>query len=144
MVEEAQRPALDPAVSPVRFTSNPRRVLIVEDNLDSVRALAELVKDIGHTVEYAVDGFAALVIAQRFKPDFVLLDLGLPGMDGYEVCSRLRHEPGLGRLRIFAITAYAHEEHRTRARAAGCELHLVKPVSPQTIFDVLESSLPGR
>jgi CheY-like chemotaxis protein len=143
MVEELQRPLFSSAPFAVRYTSNPRRVLIVEDNLDSVRALAELVKDIGHSVEYAINGYAALDIAPRFKPHFVLLDLGLPGMDGFEVCSRLKYQPGLELTRIIAVTAYGRDEHRVRARAAGCELHLVKPVSPQTLFDILESSLGG-
>lgn len=139
MVEELQRPLFRTTPYAVRYTANPRRILIVEDNLDSVRAMAELVKDMGHRVEFAINGYAALEIARRFIPHFVLLDLGLPGMDGFEVCSRLKHEPGLEHTRIIAITAYGQEEHRIRTRAAGCDLHLVKPVSPQTVFDVLES-----
>jgi CheY-like chemotaxis protein len=141
MVEELQRPALDPHYHPICYTAVPRRVLIVEDNLDSVRALAELVRDIGHRVEFAINGYAALEIARRFKPQFVLLDLGLPGMDGYDVCRRLKREPGLEEARIIAVTAYGRNEHRVKSRAAGCALHLVKPVSPQALFDVLESSL---
>jgi CheY-like chemotaxis protein len=142
MVEELDRPVLSPATHLVRYTANPRRVLIVEDHLDSVRALAELVRDIGHRVEYAINGYAAVEIGKRFIPHFVLLDLGLPGMDGFEVCSRLKHQPGLEQTRIIAVTAYGRDEHRVRTRAAGCELHLMKPVSPQTLFDVLESSRP--
>jgi CheY-like chemotaxis protein len=96
-------------------------------------------------VEFAINGYAALEIARRFRPHFVLLDLGLPGMDGYEVCSRLKHEPDpdLQRARIIALTAYGQDEHRVRTRAAGCELHLLKPVSTQALFDVLESTLPS-
>src|SRR3954467_15101329 len=126
----------------VRHTTSPKRVLIVEDNIDAARSLTELVKDIGHSAEYAINGYAALEIARRFKPHFVLLDLGLPGMDGFDVCSRLKAEPGMERARIIAVTAYAHDEHQVRSRAAGCELHLVKPVSPHAIFEVLESSRP--
>jgi CheY-like chemotaxis protein len=143
MIEEIQRPALTPVPYAVTYTANPRRVLIVEDNLDSVHILAELVKDIGHQVEFAINGYTAIAIALRFQPDFVLLDLGLPGMDGYEVCSVLKYQPGLERTRIIAVTAYGRDEHRVRARAAGCELHLLKPVSPQALFEVLESSLPA-
>lgn len=140
MVEQARNsgPSRNPAM-PVRYTAAPKRVLVVEDNLDAVRALTELVRDIGHRVEYAINGYAALDVARRFLPQVVLLDLGLPGMDGFEVCSRLKHEPSLKQARIIAVTAYAHDEHRVRSKAAGCELHLVKPVSPQTLFDVLES-----
>ena len=136
---------MDSAAFAVRYTASPRRVLIVEDDLDSVRALAELVKDIGHSVQYAINGYAALEIVRRFKPHFVLLDLGLPGMDGYEVCSHLKHEPDpeVQKARVIALTAYGHDEHRIKARAAGCELHLIKPISPQALFDVLESSRPS-
>jgi CheY-like chemotaxis protein len=132
------------AASSVRFTASPRRVLIVEDDLDSVRILAELVKHIGHDVQYAINGDAALEIARRFKPHFVLLDLGLPGMDGYEVCAQLKQapDPELRRSRVIVLSAYGQDQHRARTRAAGCELHLVKPVSPQALFDVLESSRP--
>jgi CheY-like chemotaxis protein len=142
MVAEQTRPALSSPQFDVRYTAAPRRVLLVEDNLDAVRALAELIKDIGHRVEYAINGYAAVEIARRFKPHFVLLDLGLPGMDGYEVCTRLKKEPELTHARIVALTAYGRDEHRAKARAAGCELHLLKPVSPQTLFDILESWRP--
>jgi CheY-like chemotaxis protein len=143
VVERSLSPVLDQPSSDVRYTSNPRRVLIVEDNLDSVRAIAALVRDMGHKIQYAINGFAALTLAQQFKPEIVLLDLGLPGMDGFEVCGRLQHEPGLPRPRIIAVTAYGRDEHRARARAAGCETYLVKPVNPQTLFEVLESPPPA-
>ena len=124
-----------------RPTSNPRRVLIVEDNLDSVRSLTELVRDFGHHTQYAINGYAALEIAQRWKPDFVLLDLGLPGMDGYDVCKRLKYDAHQ-HARIIAVTAYGDVDHRARSKAAGFDLHLVKPVTPQGLFDLLESR-PG-
>ena len=131
-----------PSVSPVfvaRHTASPKRVLVVEDNLDAVRALAALVADMGHRVEYAINGYAALEIARHLHPRVVLLDLGLPGMDGYELCGLMKRDTGLAGLRIIAITAYGSEQHRARARAAGCELHLVKPVSPEVLFEALES-----
>lgn len=146
MVEQRAEPAVFSfAASTVRFTAAPRRVLIVEDDLDSVRILAELAKHIGHDVQCAINGYAALEIARRFKPHFVLLDLGLPGMDGYEVCSELKQapDPDLKRARVIVLSAYGGDQHRAKARAAGCELHLVKPVSPQALFDVLESSRPS-
>ncbi len=130
--------ALTPLAFAVRFTGNPRRVLIVEDNLDSVRALSALVSDMGHAVQYAINGYAALEIGRKQKPQVVLLDLGLPGMDGYELCRRMRRDPAFAEAHIFALTAYGAEEHRRRAHDAGCELHLVKPVTAQKLFDVLE------
>jgi CheY-like chemotaxis protein len=90
-------------------------------------------------VDWAINGYAALDIARKLRPHVVLLDLGLPGMDGYEVCRRLKRDEDLRQTRVIAITAYAQHEHRARARAAGCDLHLAKPVSPQALFDILES-----
>jgi CheY-like chemotaxis protein len=141
-VERTELPVFSFAPSSVRFTAAPRRVLIVEDDLDSVRILAELVRHIGHEAQIAVTGYAALEIAKRFKPHFLLLDLGLPGLDGYEVCRRLRQDPApdLNRARIIVLSAYGEDQHRAKTREAGCELHLVKPVSPHALFDVLESS----
>jgi CheY-like chemotaxis protein len=123
--------------SGVKKTTVPKRVLIVEDNLDSVHSLALLVCDMGHTVEYAVNGYVALEIARRFHPDFVLLDLGLPGLDGFEVCSRIKQDRELQHARVVAITALAQDEHRVRSMAAGCELHIVKPVPIGVLEELL-------
>ncbi len=132
--------ALTPLSYAVRFTGNPRRVLVVEDNIDSVRALAALVSDMGHSVQYGINGFAALEIGRKQKPHIVLLDLGLPGMDGWELCRRMKRDGAFGEARFIALTAYGGEEHRARSRAAGCELHLVKPVSAEKLFAALETA----
>jgi CheY-like chemotaxis protein len=120
--------------------SGPRRILVVEDNLDSVHSLTLLLRDMGHQVEYAINGYAALDTARRQRPEIVFLDLGLPGMDGFEVCTRIKHEPGLESTRVIAVTGYSADEHRVRSRAAGCELHLIKPVSPQFLVSLLGSA----
>jgi CheY-like chemotaxis protein len=116
------------------------RILVVEDNLDSVHSLTLLLRDMGHTVEYAINGYAALDIARRLRPEIVFLDLGLPGMDGFEVCRRMKKESGLEVVRIIAITGYGQDEYRAQSQAAGCELHLVKPVSPQFLVSLLGSA----
>jgi CheY-like chemotaxis protein len=115
-----------------------RRVLIVEDNLDTVHTLARLVQEMGHVADYAINGYAAMELARRFRPDFVLLDLGLPGMDGFDVCRRLKNEPGMERTRFIAITGYAQEEYRQRSRAAGFDLHLTKPLDPRVLEKLLD------
>jgi CheY-like chemotaxis protein len=118
----------------------PQRILVVEDNLDTVHSLTFLLRDMGHQVEYAINGYAALDIARRLRPEFVFMDLGLPGMDGFEVCRRIKKEPGLDSTRVIAITGYAQDEYRTRSQEAGCEMYLIKPVSPTFLISLLGSS----
>src|SRR5712671_662638 len=125
------------ARSEARKTADPKRVLIVEDNIDAVRSLAYLIRDMGHFVEYAINGYVAIDIARRFLPDIVLLDLGLPGIDGFEVCRKIKSHAGLEHTRIIAVTGYAQDEYRTRSRAAGCEMHLIKPVPTAVIEQLL-------
>lgn len=123
--------------SEAKRTSDPKRVLIVEDNIDAARSLAYLVRDMGHFVEYAINGYVAIDIARRFMPDIVLLDLGLPGMDGFDVCKKIKAHAGLDKARIIAITGYAQDDYRLRSRAAGCEMHLIKPVPTSVIEQLL-------
>lgn len=106
-----------------------RRVLVVEDNRDTAETLAALLELEGHQVYLALDGPTALAMAKRAELDVVLLDIGLPGMDGHEVARRLGEESeSRGRMRIIALTGYGGEEHRTRAEKAGIDDFLVKPV----------------
>ena len=116
-----------------------KKVLVIEDNLDAVHSLARLLKDDGHIVQFAINGYAALAIAKQFKPDIILLDLGLPGLNGFEVCTRLKGDPELKSVRVIAVTAYAHDEHRVRSRAVGCEMHIVKPYDPNFLLTVVNS-----
>jgi PAS domain S-box-containing protein len=118
----------------------PARVLLVEDNLDAAGALVELLRMWGHPVETAHDGVAALRVARETRPEIVLLDIGLPGMDGYEVASRLRATSGFGALRLVALTGYGQEADRRRSRLAGFDHHLVKPVD----LDLLRELLRGE
>ena len=121
----------------VRKTARPKRVLVVEDDLDSCRAFEALLSDMGHFVAYAINGYVAVDLARKLRPEVIFLDLALPGLSGFDVCSRLKSEPEFERTRIIAVTAQAHDEHRVRSRAAGCELHLVKPVPPSLIEEIL-------
>jgi PAS domain S-box-containing protein len=119
-----------------------QRVLVVDDNIDAASTLAELLTVLGCTVDTAFDGPQALQRAEAFLPDVVLLDIGLPQMNGFEVCRRLRGRYGTA-LRIIAMTGWGQEEDRRRSREAGFDLHLVKPVDPAVLVDALNSAGGG-
>jgi CheY-like chemotaxis protein len=108
--------------------------------VDAAQSLAVLLSLWGHEVHAAHDGAAALEAAQAWQPEVVLLDLGLPGMDGYEVARRLRAAPGSARPLLVALTGHAQEEDRRRSQDAGIDRHLVKPVEPETLEVLLAQS----
>jgi GAF domain-containing protein/CheY-like chemotaxis protein len=114
------------------------RVLVVEDNVDSAVALALLLELRGHLVVVAHDGPGALVSADRDRPELAILDLELPGMDGYELARRLRTRPGLGEVPFVALTGYDHDSERQRALAAGFVEHLVKPIDAPRLYAVVD------
>jgi DNA-binding response OmpR family regulator len=128
---------LTDSTSRPRVTADPKRVLIVEDNIDAARTATLLVSDMGHDAEYAINGYVALSIARRFQPHIVLLDLGLPGLDGFEVCRRLKRNPEFGTPKVVVVTGYSAEEYREYSRAAGSDLHLIKPVPTSVLEEVL-------
>src|SRR5690606_15135227 len=105
-----------------------QRVLVVDDNQDAASTLGLLLELEGATVSVAFDSFAALQSAETFQPDNVVLDIGLPAMNGYEVCRMLRLRPWARALRIIALTGWGQDGDRQRSREAGFDAHLVKPV----------------
>jgi signal transduction histidine kinase/CheY-like chemotaxis protein len=113
------------------------RVLVVDDNIDAAHGLAMLLRLLGHAVEVAQDGATALAIAQNWLPEIVLLDIGLPGMDGYEVARRLRQQPAMHDALLVALTGYGQEEDRRRSHEAGFDQHLVKPVDTNALQELL-------
>ncbi|HZR07447.1 MAG TPA: CHASE domain-containing protein [Myxococcales bacterium] len=117
------------------------RVLVVDDNLDAADTLAEAVRLDGHEVRVAHDGPSALEEAREFVPDVVLLDIGLPGMDGYEVVQKLRELPQTREAQIVALTGFGQQSDRQRALAAGFDDHLVKPADLETVTAVLRRRL---
>ena len=117
------------------------KVLIVDDIDDTAEASAEFVRSLGHEVAVASNGTTALELFQKFQPDLALIDIGLPGMSGYELARRLRELPGTEKVSLVAITGYAREEDRKASAEAGFDLHLVKPVDTirlKRLLDTLE------
>ena len=131
-----------------RFERSPShssfRVLIVDDSDDGATSLAMLLQVWGYTVRIAHDGPQAIEAAREFRPELVFLDISLPGMDGYEVCRRLGAEPGLSGTIFVALTGWGDDEGKKRAHDAGFAFHLVKPVNPDQIEDVLKKTVEGR
>jgi CheY-like chemotaxis protein len=113
------------------------RLLLVDDNVDSVSIMAELLKMMGHDVVTANNAEEALLQARAHQPETIVLDLGLPGIDGYTLARMLRAEPAFAHTRLIAHTGYGSDQDRERSRAAGFDYHLVKPAR----FDDLEQAL---
>jgi CheY-like chemotaxis protein len=119
------------------------KILVVEDNVDSAEMLSFLLQLRGHEVRTAHNGPEALEAAHTFVPQAVLCDIGLPGMNGYEVAARLRAEPAFKETPLVALTGYGQEEARRRSQEAGFDYHLVKPVEPDALTALLDSLRAG-
>jgi len=118
----------------------PRRLLVVEDNADAREVLVTALRLDGHEVHEAADGDAGLEAAVRLVPDVALIDVGLPGLDGYEVAQGIRRTQAGAAMLLVALTGYGQAEDRRRALAAGFDVHLVKPVAPERLAEVLSSA----
>ena len=117
----------------------PCRLLVVDDNIDSAEVLGALLEQMGHEVFVAYTGARALEMARERRPDVMLLDMALPDLSGLEVARTLRREGGLPALRIIGLSGFGSEEHRQRAREAGLDDYLEKPVDSATLERVLGS-----
>jgi CheY-like chemotaxis protein len=141
-VVEAARPERRTGAAPPARSGTVHRVLIVDDNDDGAESLSLLLRFAGHTTQKAHDGPQAIEAAEHFRPQVILLDIGLPGMSGYEVCRRIRQEPYGPSMTIIALTGWGQEEDRKRSREAGFDTHMVKPVDHEALLKML-ASIPG-
>lgn len=119
--------------APASALGSSLRILVVDDNRDSAVSLSILLSLTGHETTTAFDGEEALDTADRFQPDVVLLDIGLPKLNGYEVCRALRAVPRERRLVIVALTGWGQDDDRRKSVQAGFDAHLVKPVDPDAL-----------
>jgi len=123
-----------------KHAGTPRRVLVVDDNQDAAHALRLLLETDGHEVMVAADGAAGLALAREHRPDVVLLDIGLPTLNGYEIATRIRADPALKGTVLVAVTGYGQMHDRARASASGFDHHLVKPVEFRALQELLRET----
>jgi PAS domain S-box-containing protein len=140
LLSQAVRPSSSVTVSKPPVVVTARRVLIVDDSLDGAESLAMLLQVGGHETHLAHDGIEAVEAAARLRPDVVLLDIGLPRLNGYEVCRQLRKEPWGKDLLLVALTGWGQDEDRHRSNEAGFDAHLVKPVDHDALLKLLASA----
>ena len=114
------------------------KVLVVDDNRDAAMTLEMVISLMGHESRTAHDGLEALEVADGFAPDVVLLDLGMPRMDGFEACRRMRERSWGRRAVMIAITGWGQPEHIQQSEAAGFDVHLLKPVPPEVVAQTLD------
>jgi CheY-like chemotaxis protein len=132
----------DSNISPAMQSAG-RRILVVDDNRDSARTLARLLEVIGHEARIVYDGGEAVAMAEAYHPEVILLDIGLPVMNGYEVARTIRRHPWGTDIVIVALTGWGQLEDRKRSKEAGIDHHLVKPVEPQALIDLLSRMAKG-
>lgn len=119
-----------------------RRILVVEDQEDNRRILHDLLTSAGYEVIEALTGEDGVAVAESRRPDLILMDIQLPGLDGYEATRRIKANPALKRVPIIAVTSYALSGDEAKARAAGCDAYVTKPFSPRALLAVISQHLP--
>jgi CheY-like chemotaxis protein len=130
-------------------TSEPRvlapcRVLVVDDNADSARTMASILRLDGHVTDVAFDGPSAVEAARNFLPDVVLLDIGLPTMNGYDTCRTIREQPSGQSIVMIALTGWGQDDDRVKSREAGFDAHFVKPINHDELTDFIAKALSER
>jgi len=138
LVEQRDTVSGPPSLSRENPMTTPRRILVVDDNPDSAMSLEKLLTLTGHEARIAGDGLTAVSEAERFRPEVVLLDIGLPRLNGYDACRVIREQPWGANMILVAVTGWGQEEDRRRSREAGFDGHLVKPVDLDELMKLLD------
>ena len=139
--EEA--PAATPGASASALPAGSLRILVADDNADAAETLSILLESLGHSVRHVNDGEAAIAAVQEFDPELVVLDIGMPRMNGYEACRLIRQQPGGGTRTLVALTGWGQPQDQERAREAGFDRHLVKPVDMERLMELIAARLDG-
>lgn len=129
-----ESPEGDPRLLPVQ-----RRVMIVDDHRDTADTLASMLELLGYDVRTAYDGGSAIAVAEQFRPDVMLMDIGMPRFNGFQVAQRIRAQPWAGQVVLIAVTAWDRDEDRKSSQDAGFDAHLCKPVDPEILFRLLRA-----
>jgi signal transduction histidine kinase/ActR/RegA family two-component response regulator len=133
-----------PASAPLRVADGKSRILVVDDNADAADMMALLLQQAGYDVRTAPDAESALSAMENWRPDLAVLDIGLPGMDGYELARRMRARPDLADTRLVALTGYGRDTDRARALDAGFDLHMAKPAEPNRLLESVADLVHNR
>jgi PAS domain S-box-containing protein len=147
MTPDVVKPREEPPEPGLGVAQQPRRILVVDDNADAAGTMEILLQSLGHRARVVHDGVAALRAAEDFRPHVVLLDIGLPGMDGYEVARRLRALKSDPAFRLVAVTGWGQQEDRQKSEEAGFDLHLVKPIDASDLTRAVSDApmtIPSR
>jgi len=143
IVEAATLPQSEEPSGASDFKSTSRRIVVVDDNRDSADALAMLLRLYGYETDTAYDGVQGVDVAERLRPDAVLLDIGMPRLNGYDACRCIREKPWGKSLVLIAMTGWGQEEDRRRTIEAGFDAHIVKPVDPADLIKLIASLSVG-
>ena len=138
----ARGPCHDDVAPVAAAPSGPRRIMIVEDHRDAAEMLAMVLAAQSHQVHIAADGHAALQAVAQFRPDIMFIDIGLPGMSGYDLAERVRSDRSLGQVILVALTGYGGPDDRTRALESGFDHHVVKPIEESALGELLRGAPP--
>jgi two-component system CheB/CheR fusion protein len=139
-------PAEEVKPTPARATSPPQaavhvdRALVIDDNIDVAESMTWMLEGLAREIKMVHSGAAALEMAAGFRPDLIVCDIGMPGMDGYETCRRLRRLPGMEKVVIAAVSGYGGPGDRRKSREAGFDRHLVKPIGRATLEELVNSA----
>jgi CheY-like chemotaxis protein len=144
MLAEKHMADLNTQATTVTTTPKRFRILVVDDNHDSALSMAMMLSIMGHETRTAHDGESAVTTAESFLPDVVLLDIGLPKLNGYEVAQRIREKPWGVSMFLIAVTGWGQDEDRERSSEVGLNLHMVKPVEPSALEKLLAGLTSNR